>query len=374
MNQLDNTGKLSGDGYDKVSDADLESLYEFFQPFADPSIAFEALADVAPKALFGRQGETAQGAIVYRDLDPIGKKAEKTILHLIRGLQPGLSPFDIPTGAELDQDAAKSVKLGRFTRGVLFPDKVDPLTGKSFTTSGEIFRAATGLQSEVVDMDKQLKFKSIEFKENRSQAASIFNEIKKVQEPTFDQFVAQWVKADNARLKTFRQFKLMIDDLMTLGMDPKEIKNKLRKEHKVGEKEIRSLFKDRYEPFQPSEDTIKFFRKRRIEYPRRIIKDLQLQREDIPLSEYQEPDLMTFDNDDVSALVPPGEDSSPPPPPIIKAPAPEVPEPRTTNVQTSQISPSDPLFGPAATRQMASFLGDNPEDILKNMQIARRTG
>jgi hypothetical protein len=54
--------------------------------------------------------------------------------------------------------------------------------------------------------------------------------------------------------------------------------------------------------------------------------------------------------------------------------APELPEPRPTNIQTSEVSPSDPLFGPAATRQMASFLGDNPEDILKNLQIARRTG
>ena len=30
---------------------------------------------------------------------------------------------------------------------------------------------------------------------------------------------------------------------------------------KVGRDEIRSLFKDRYEPFQPSEDTIKFFKR-----------------------------------------------------------------------------------------------------------------
>lgn len=373
LNELDTTGKLSGDGYDKVSNAVLESLYEFFQPFADPSIAFEALADVAPKALFGRQGETAQGAIIYRDLDPVGKKSEKIILHMLRALQPGIVPVDIPIGSELDPDAAKSPKLSRFARGVLFPDEKDPLTGKSFTTSGELFRAFTGLQSEVIDMDKQLKFKSVEFKENRSQAASIFNDIKRVQEPTFDQFVSQWVKADNARLKTFRQFKLMIDDLITLGMDPKEIKTKLRKEHKVGEKEIRSLFKDRYEPFQPSEDTIKFFRRKKVEYPRRLIKDLQLQREDIPLSEFREPDLITFDSDDVSSLIPPGEDS------VATTPSPvnittEVPEPRPTNIQTSEVSPSDPLFGPAATRQMASFLGDNPEDILKNLQIARRTG
>ena len=373
LNELDTTGKLSGDGYDKVSNAVLESLYEFFQPFADPSIAFEALADVAPKALFGRQGETAQGAIIYRDLDPVGKKAEKIILHMLRALQPGIVPVDIPIGSELDPDAAKTPKLSRFARGVLFPDEKDPLTGKSFTTSGELFRAFTGLQSEVIDMDKQLKFKSVEFKENRSQAASIFNDIKRVQEPTFDQFVSQWVKADNARLKTFRQFKLMIDDLITLGMDPKEIKTKLRKEHKVGEKEIRSLFKDRYEPFQPSEDTIKFFRRKKVEYPRRLIKDLQLQREDIPLSEFREPDLITFDSDDVSSLIPPGEDSVATTPPPVNITT-EVPEPRPTNIQTSEVSPSDPLFGPAATRQMASFLGDNPEDILKNLQIARRTG
>ena len=374
LNQLDTTGKLSGDGYKKVSDTVLETLYEFFQPFADPSIAFEALADVAPKALFGRQGETAQGAVVYRDLDPIMTKAEKIILHMVRALQPGLSPFDIPTGAEFDPNAAKSIKLGRFARGVLFPDEVDPLTGRSFTTAGEIFRASTGLQSEVVDMDKQLKFKAIEFKENRSEAASIFNEIKKVQEPTFDQFIAQWVKADNARLKTFRQFKLMVDDLITLGMDPKDIKKKLRQEHKLGKDEVKSILQDRYEPFKPSQDTIDFFKKKDVQYPKRLIKDLQIQREDIPLSEFKAPDLITSETPDISNLVPPGEDSTTVTPSSASVVAPELPEPRPTNIQTSEVLPSDPLFGPAATRQMASFLGDNPEDILKNLQIARRTG
>ena len=369
INELDNSGKLSRDGYEKVADAAIESLYEFFQPFADPSIAFEAVSDVAPKSLFGRGGETREGAIVYRELDPLSKKTEKMILHLLRAITPSIVPIDIPIGAELDPSAAKSIKLSRFARGVVSPGEKDPLTGRSFTRSGELFRAFTGLQSETIDMEKQLKFKSVEFKENRSEAASIFNQIKKVEDPTYDQFISQWIKADNARLKTFRKFKLMIDDLITLGMNPREIKTLLRKQHKVGRAEVNSIFKDRYEPFQPSEDTIKFFKKRGVPYPKRLIKDLQMQREDIPLSKFIEPELQTFE-DDQTSMLPPGEDSTPTP--LFSTPT-NVSETTPTNVSPiAGLPPSDPLFGESATRQIASFLGSDPESVLKNLQIAQR--
>ena len=327
------------------------------------------MADVAPKSLFGRGGETREGAIVYRELDPLSKKTEKMILHLLRAITPSIVPIDIPIGAELDPSAAKSIKLSRFARGVVSPGEKDPLTGRSFTRSGELFRAFTGLQSETIDMEKQLKFKSVEFKENRSEAASIFNQIKKVEDPTYDQFISQWIKADNARLKTFRKFKLMIDDLITLGMNPREIKTLLRKQHKVGRAEVNSIFKDRYEPFQPSEDTIKFFKKRGVPYPKRLIKDLQMQREDIPLSKFIEPELQTFE-DDQTSMLPPGEDSTPTP--LFSTPT-NVSETTPTNVSPiAGLPPSDPLFGESATRQIASFLGSDPESVLKNLQIAQR--
>ena len=94
-----------------------------------------------------------------------------------------------------------------------------------------------------------------------------------------------------------------------------------------------------------------------------------MQREDIPLSKFIEPELQTFE-DDQTSMLPPGEDSTPTP--LFSTPT-NVSETTPTNVSPiAGLPPSDPLFGESATRQIASFLGSDPESVLKNLQIAQR--
>ena len=58
----------------------------------------------------------------------------------------------------------------------------------------------------------------------------------------------------------------------------------------------------------------------------------------------------------------------------------ELPQPRPQNLVQPQINLTEnrintELLRPSPeNRQIAQFLGGNPEDILKNMEIARRTG
>ena len=50
-----------------------------------------------------------------------------------------------------------------------------------------------------------------------------------------------------------------------------------------------------------------------------------------------------------------------------------VPQQQTTNVVQNTIN--NELFRTdPRNREIAAFLGSNPEEVLKNMQIARRTG
>ena len=376
FNELDETGKLSKDGYSKVGNAVMESISEYFSPFLDPSISFEAALDIAPSfVLGGRGGETRQGATIYKEGETIGKKVEKSIVHMLRTITPGMVPIDIPIGSEfsfegLDPSSAKPIKLSRFARGLSFGAEKDPLTGKTFEASGEIFRGFTGLQSETIDLEKQLKFKSFEFKQARSEASSIFNQIRNLENPSMNQILSSWVSADEARLRAFRRYYLHVEDLKTLGMEENEIRKLMRKEYKLGRKETNSILNDEYIPLEPSKETIRLIRKKDIDFPFEEIQDLRDQRENIPLSKFELPEIQRPDK--TSELF-----STPKKAPVVSTtPTTKVTAaPVNTQLQNNQQTNTaflNPVFQPSTNTQVASLLGGSPEDILKNLQIAER--
>lgn len=60
------------------------ALSEFFSPFISESIGTERIADVTL-----RKGQSINGAKVYNPQDPIGVKINKSLNHIIGGLEPG---------------------------------------------------------------------------------------------------------------------------------------------------------------------------------------------------------------------------------------------------------------------------------------------
>ena len=129
-------------------------------------------------------------------------------------------------------------------------DSVEPTTGRQYTTGGELFRAFTGLNSQIIDREKVLGFKSQEFKSKRSGAATLFNDVLFLENPSQDTFVEGYVRADNARLKAFRELKLDVDGLQKLGLKDYEIR-RIMKEKGLGKDEINSVMNDMYRSFKP---------------------------------------------------------------------------------------------------------------------------
>ena len=79
------------------------------------------------------------------------------------------------------------------------------------------------MNSQVIDSKRVLTFKANEFKDARSTAATNFNQLSRFSDTTDDQWLNAYMQADDARLKAFRNFKLHVDDLVTLGMDESDI-------------------------------------------------------------------------------------------------------------------------------------------------------
>ena len=141
----------------------------------------------------------------------------------------------------------------------------EPTTGREYTAAGEIFRAFTGLQTQVIDREKILQFTGQEFKGERSSAATLFSDALRLENPTDSQMLEAYIRADDARLRAFRKMKLAYDDFKKMGLRDFEIRKILKQKAGLGNKEISSLQRDRYSPY-------KIDKKKRIEARRKGIK------------------------------------------------------------------------------------------------------
>ena len=378
--------KLDKTGFQNARGAMYEAMGEFFEPFLQTSMIYDAFIDVLPSEGItsfgvGRGGRTKSGARVYKDADTSAVGIEKSLLHILNTMKPNILPIRIPTGADLGiasgtGEPVKSIELGRTTRGVLFPEggeffgfnvnAEEPTTGREYTAAGEIFRAFTGLQTQVIDREKILQFTGQEFKGERSSAATLFSDALRLENPTDSQMLEAYIRADDARLRAFRKMKLAYDDFKKMGLRDFEIRKILKQKAGLGNKEISSLQRDRYSPYKIDKKKRIEARRKGIKIPMNTINRVYRNRNNLrltpqPVKEKSTPDIKNIlNNSPVNA---------PELPPMTQ----NVVAPQTTNVAQNTIN--NELFRTdPRNREIAAFLGANPEDVLKNMQIARRTG
>lgn len=275
MNSLDRDGRLSKEGMDAGNRAAWEAFSEFASPFFDQSIAAAAIQDVLPTWAMGRGGKTETGAVVYKDVEDKGKQFERSFYHIVNALSPGISPFRIPTGADVSE-----IEAGRFVRGtlgeVLGLATKEPSTGREYDAPAEIIRALSGLSTQEFDPERILRFKANEFKSERSEAATLFNDVVNREVSDRNDYVNGYVQANEARLRTFRAMASYIDDLKKLGLTSSKIRKKLREEN-LGRQEINALMRGMYEPFKPSDEKLEEARKKRHDVPRYDLQRLERQ-------------------------------------------------------------------------------------------------
>ena len=385
LNSLDEQDKLNPEaGFgEKAINAMYEAVIEeFLEPFISPSISFAALIDVAPKAMSGRGGETLTGAKVYREPETRMKKLERSLIHIINQVGPtNLTPLRVPTGADLNEIELSRLPRSLFNRVESFGiSEREPSTGRTYAPKGEMFRQLTGLQTFKVDPERIINFKANEFKDQRSQAATLFNDMANMDFADEDDYIRGYLAANEARLRVFRKFARDIQAFRDLGMRDREIKKLLKKE-RIGSEEMKYLLKGDYLPFSPSKEKIKQAKKKRHNIPRGMLRMLEaeLKRLSIdPRSPEPAPEgSFTDPRDRVS-------EASPAPvlptvagealkninlPSLIPAAGASAPAPGpTTNVRVTT-----PTVNNQGTPVPAELLGDSPESIMRNMEIYRRS-
>ena len=373
LNSLDESNKLQRGGVDTAVRASFAALQELTEPFLTESIAFGAIRDVLPESMFGRGGETRTGAKVYRGAETLGKKMERSLIHLMNQMGPSnLDPFRVPVGADLSE-----VELSRLPRSLVGgrPEfgisETEPSTGRKYAPEGELFRLFTGLSTQEVDPERVLKFKANEFKAARSEAATLFNDVANRDFAGESDYVNGYLAANQARLTAFREMAVQVEALRALGLSRRQVRNILRKE-RVGKEEIEALLRGRYLPYSPAKTKLEQAEDKGHDIPTSLLRIMErdLRRLSIDPNDPDPTPEGAFDADTFGR----NRKRTPPPEMVVK------PDDgaRSTNVvpEPAPAPPPAPAPSPIQTSSASALLSPiSVEDLIQDprtAQIARR--
>jgi len=300
LNSLDESNKLQRGAFNTVYQAGHAALAQLTEPFLSESIAFAVARDVLPESMYGRGGVTQTGAKVYRDAETFGKKMERSLIHALNQMGPSnLDPFRVPVGADVSE-----IELSRLPRSLLGgrPEfgisETEPSTGRKYAPEGELFRLFTGLSAQEVDPERVLKFKANEFKSERSDAATLFNDVVNRDYAGENDYINGYLAANQARLGAFRRMAVQIRALENLGLSTRDIKRILRKE-RVGKDEMKALLRGEFLPYSPADAKLDEAKDKNHDIPKSLLRIMErdLRRLSIDPDDPEKPPSDAFDSD-----------------------------------------------------------------------------
>jgi hypothetical protein len=312
------------------------------------------------------------------------KKLERSLIHVINQVAPmNLTPLRVPTGADFNEIELSRLPRSLFSKVETFGvSEREPSTGRTYAPKGELFRQLTGLQTYKVDPERIAKFKANEFKDLRSQSATLFNDMANMDFADEDDYIRGYLAANEARLKVFRKFALDVQALQDLGLSKREVAKLLKKE-RLGKQEIKYILKGDYLPFSPSKEKLKQGKEKGHNIPKGMLRMLEAELRRLSI------DPQLPEETPSQAFTPPDDRYRAPAPaavlptvagqalqnmslPTMPA-APPAPQPGPTTKVPGQAVGTPVGFTYQGQPIPAELLGGNPEDIMKNVEIYRRS-
>ena len=175
------------------------ALAEFFAPFMSESIGTERITDVTL-----RGGVTANGSVVYNPQDPIGVRINKSLNHIIGGLEPGAF-----TSARRVWEGA----TGTFTDA-----------GTARNTLDEITALMSGIRVQEVKPLASMPFILSSYAKDKQNIGGKFSREAYNAANTPEQVLSAWktyvMESYDSQTKMYRTYK----DAQNLGVDDFELK------------------------------------------------------------------------------------------------------------------------------------------------------
>ena len=211
-------------------------LMELLEPFIAPAIGGERVLDVVSGNFLigGRGGKTGEGARIYTDADELGDKFNKSLVHILKGVNPGITA----SGAKL---------YGGFKGDVSG-------AGLPMKWQDELLALLTGTRIIRIDAKKDLSWLASQanrLNRDADETSKFYKAKGYIDRPPsvmVDEFNAMQEKAFNIQ----RDFYIKLKDLMMLDLDEDDVKEILRKGG-MNNKLINNLLDGEFTPINFSE-------------------------------------------------------------------------------------------------------------------------
>ena len=211
-------------------------LMELLEPFIAPAIGGERVLDVVSGNFLigGRGGRTGEGARIYTGADELEDKFNKSLVHILKGANPGIT--------------ASGAKLYGGWKGDVSG------AGLPMKWQDELLALLTGTRIIRIDAKKDLSWLAAEMNRlNRDadETSKFYKSKGYIDRPPsvmVDEFNAMQEKA----FRVQRDFYIKLKDLQMLDLDKYAVK-KLLKKAKVNPKLIRNLLNGKFTPINFSE-------------------------------------------------------------------------------------------------------------------------
>ena len=213
------------------------SLAEFLSPFISPAIGLERFQDVSSGKfgpLVGRDGRTAQGSYIYNPDDSLEDKFNKSLIHILKGVSPGI----VNSGSKITRAYQGDVSGA----------------GALMRLSDELAALFTGTRVVRVDAKKDLKwFTSDMLRRNRAaDETSKFYKTREYYKRPPSIMVDEFNKMQEQAFRIQKEFYIKIKDLQMLDLDEDVIREILKKAG-ANNKMINNLMEGIFTPINFSE-------------------------------------------------------------------------------------------------------------------------
>lgn len=316
-------GELNDNEVANLSLAIWSGFKTFMEPFAGESLVAERIQNALPQEYFGRGGATATGSLIYGRAESQGEKIRKSINHVLGGFNPGLiEQFALERGGEF--------VAGRATRAI---GNIPGRQGQESSVKEEILTGLTGLRRLEIDLPNTLYYRGYEYGSLRSSAIGGFNSIARRNDSTVSEIIDQYNTSNEDLLRAQGAMYQVIEAARQLDMPDSQIRRTLKRDSKLGNRELSAIMRGKFEPIRPSRDVIKaVIEEARVKKQPRIVQKLPIQDLYRIYNELRGSDLATENIiDDTQPAFSPREA----PPTVSPEPSPTVsPEPSPTTSGT----------------------------------------
>jgi hypothetical protein len=229
-------GKLSNDKRMDIFLSTMgDTLGELFDSFVSEPIGYERILDVLPRGRFGREGQKKAGGFVYSRTDSPGDIWMKSFVHVLEGVEPGVST----TGRKIANALEGELKTG----------------GQAYSLRDEALALFSGIRIIDVDVPTSLDYKITDYNKDKYSVtkAEPFYGLKNATDRGPDVLTAEYDQINEEYFKVQQDFHYLIQDAFKAGLSKRDV-IKILKKRKFGNAAIGAMLRGKFIPFKYSID------------------------------------------------------------------------------------------------------------------------